>query len=623
MALTAERLDHDALVLTQTSQSAPRARRLPAILFALLGYTYLVGLLAFVSLCALLVLLIARWQVAVWFLIPICATIALIVQTIRVSLPEPEGIVLSRNDAGLLFAATDELRLAFRTPALGEILLTDEFAVRIVQQPRLGLLGWYRQTLLIGLPLLQALSWDQIRALLAREFALAAGAPGRPDGWLRRRRLLWGRLLEQLDGDQPWWHGAIAPFFRWYVPRFLAYSAPLVAVQDLAADHAAAGIVGARQAADALLYQGIVGRFLDHEFWPGLYRQIAVRPDPPEPYRLLGVALLDASRSPGADEWLATALHATDNPVGGAITLAERLATLGQEARVPPSARPAAGQVFVSRLHLAIDDMDRTWREAIGPAWRDQHLYARNTIQALHKLDEAALNRELTPDEALQRARWTEEFGSPAEALTRYREALSLAPSRAEVAFAVGRLLLACGDGDGLSMLDRAMHHDPERTLPACALAVPFLTSRGRVADAETYRQRAHRRVQLLQSARAERQGVRRADTLMPHDLPPDSLAWITGNLATRPAVSAAYLARKEVTHLPERAVYLLAIALDRPRHPFHFWRGDRQHTDALARILAPIAAETDTYLVIPLDPRNTWLRIILDHTPHSAIYHR
>lgn len=610
MALTAERLDpHPPLPLPAPAPTPPG--RIAAITFALLGYAYVAALLALVLLVGAAGLRFVRWELSIWFLIPVLGVAGLLLQSLWVSLPAPEGIILSRNDAGTLFATVDALRLALRAPAIYTIMLTDDLAVRAVQQPDLGLFGRYRNTLLVGLPLLQSLSWDQLRAVLARELALMAGTPGWSDGWLRRRRLLWGRLLEQLEGEQRWWRVAVRPFFRWYVPRFLAYSAPLVGVQELAADHAAAAATSPRHAADALLALAVARRFLDHEFWPGVYRQLPTRRDPPAPFASLQAALDEALHSAASDTWLAAALHDPADAAGPTPALAERLAALGQEPRLPPPATPAAGQIFISRLDLAVRDIDIRWQAGIARAWREQHFYARETIDALRALDTAARTRPLSLDEALQRARWTEEFGSTDEALARYREALAADPERPEASFAVGRLLLARGDDTGLATLDHAMTHDPDRILAACALAVPFLAARGRAADADRYRLRAQRRVQLLQAARAERTDIARDDRLSPHTLTADQLAWVTGNLATFPDLRVAYLARKDALYLPERPIHILGIV------------ADRTTPEALAHIFDPIKAEGDTFLIVPLDPRRAWLKRPLEQTPDATIHRR
>ncbi len=609
MALTAERRDQGSPRPLPAPPRPPRAHRLAAGALALLGYGYLAGLLASAGMVGVLGLLAINWQLSIWLFLPVGGVALLVLNLLWVRLPAPEGIALSRHDAGALFAVVDELRLALGAPAIEAILLTDELAVRIVEQPELGLFGRYRRTMLVGLPLLQALSWDQTQALIARELALLAGTPGWFDGWLRRRRLLWGQLLGQLRDDRRWWRTAISGFFRWYIPAFLGYSAPLVQVQEFAADHTAAGVVGTRHVADALINLAIVRRFLDQEFWPGLYRQITTRPEPPAPYGALGAALPEALGSPRAAEWLAAARHESADPGGSTLPLAERLAALGQEPRLPIVAPAALQRVFGTSLYIALSDMDRRWQGAIAEAWRDQHGYAQETLDTLRELDQTARVRPLTADEALRRAQWTEEFGDTSAALVRYREAVAVAPKRAAVHFALGRLLLARGDGEGVGVLGRAMDRDPELIMPACALIVPFLLAHNRAADAERYRRRAHGRMRMLQAAQSERRAVLADVRLIPHALAPDRLAWLTANLVTLPALRVAYLARKDVSVSPERPVYVLGIV------------AARQATDAVAAMLEPIKDGGDTYLVVALDARNGWLQTALERVPGGEIY--
>jgi len=75
-------------------------------------------------------------------------------------------------------------------------LITDDFNAAVVQIPRLGLLGWYRNTLLIGLPLMKALTRQQLAAVLAHEFGHLAGGHGRLGNWVYRLRFGWARLAQ-------------------------------------------------------------------------------------------------------------------------------------------------------------------------------------------------------------------------------------------------------------------------------------------------------------------------------------------------------------------------------------------------------------------------------------------
>ena len=101
-----------------------------------------------------------------------------------VSLDVPKGQRIANSEAPELFALIDKLRRSLGAPRFHHVLITDDFNAAVVQIPRLGLLGWYRNTLLIGLPLMKALNRQQLAAVLAHKFGHLAGGHGRLGNWI-------------------------------------------------------------------------------------------------------------------------------------------------------------------------------------------------------------------------------------------------------------------------------------------------------------------------------------------------------------------------------------------------------------------------------------------------------
>src|SRR6516225_1867399 len=116
-----------------------------------------------------------------------------------VRLDPPKGRPIANSDAPELFALIDKLRRALGAPRFHHVLITEDFNAAVVQFPRLGLLGWYRNTLLIGLPLMKALTRQQLAAVLAHEFGHLAGGHGRLGNWIYRLRFGWARLAQALQ----------------------------------------------------------------------------------------------------------------------------------------------------------------------------------------------------------------------------------------------------------------------------------------------------------------------------------------------------------------------------------------------------------------------------------------
>lgn len=77
-----------------------------------------------------------------------------IVRSLWVTVPAPEGLKLNRRQVPKLFALVDELTTKLQAPRFHNILLNQEFNAAVVQVPRLGIFGWQENYLLLGLPLM-------------------------------------------------------------------------------------------------------------------------------------------------------------------------------------------------------------------------------------------------------------------------------------------------------------------------------------------------------------------------------------------------------------------------------------------------------------------------------------
>src|SRR5207249_11068756 len=104
-----------------------------------------------------------------------------------------------------------------RMPRLHRTLIAAFVNVGVVHRPRLALFGWYRNYLLLGLPLMQTLSPEEFRTALAHELGHLSRQHGRFGSWIYRIRVMWLRLGAQPQG----WHGGLAT--QWLLTRWAPY----------------------------------------------------------------------------------------------------------------------------------------------------------------------------------------------------------------------------------------------------------------------------------------------------------------------------------------------------------------------------------------------------------------
>jgi Zn-dependent protease with chaperone function len=299
-------------------------------------------------------------------------------------LPRPGGREIRRDEAAALFARLDAMRERIGGPRVHRVLLTDELNAAIVQRPRLGLLGWQENTLILGLRLLQALSEDEAMAVVAHEYGHLAGNHGRFAAFIYRFRNAWGRLQAMSQQWNDWGSRLIARLFRWYAPRFNAYTFALARQNEYLADRTSVELVGAGPAADALMRTGITARYESEGFWPAIQRRIAAEAEPPADRGLMWrQSQRDALDAEARQRYLDAARREATDPFDTHPALVDRLAAIGAAAdgqaaqRLAPPAVSAAESWFGAQLPALSAEFDRRWRDEVADQWKERHEHLR------------------------------------------------------------------------------------------------------------------------------------------------------------------------------------------------------------------------------------------------------
>ena len=181
----------------------PGGYRFRVALLASLGYVYLLVLVVLLLGIVAFVLYYARLNAAVikilW--IPL-VLVGLVLRALWVTIPEPDGKKLEQNEAPELFELIREISTALNGPKAHHVLVSDEFNASIVQIPQFGMFGWLRNYLVVGLPLMRALSPEEFRSVLAHEFGHLSGKHGSFSGWIYRVRQTWIQILTRVHEER-------------------------------------------------------------------------------------------------------------------------------------------------------------------------------------------------------------------------------------------------------------------------------------------------------------------------------------------------------------------------------------------------------------------------------------
>ncbi|HEU4564935.1 MAG TPA: M48 family metallopeptidase [Gemmatimonadaceae bacterium] len=571
--------------LEPIAAASPRAYRLRVIALALLGYAYIGAvLLLLIAALAGCVLLLASGSGGAYFVgkvgFIVLALAWMIARSLWVRFEPPTGRRLAREEAPALFAEAESLRRALDAPRAHRVLLDDQFNAAVAQVPRLGMLGWPRNYLVIGMPLLEALPAEQVRAVLAHEFAHLSRAHGRLGAWIYRVRVTWYQLMQRLDESRH--HGAalFRRFFDWYAPYFGAYTFVLARWHEYEADRLAADIVGARTMAQTLVDLRARGEFLGERFWPAVWAGTSCGEPAPEDVYL---RLASATREPVPDaelaRWHAAVLKLrTDSgdthpaprdrlaALVGPVDAAGRLAD-GSELRPSPAFAATAAEHYLGASHERLAaEIGAVWRREVEEGWRARVEGGRAAREGLAALAAKAGAGGLTMEERWREAEWREEVHGAGAALPLYEALLRDDPGHLSALFACGRILLGRGEERGIALIEQTMARDHDATLAGCEIIAGWLTAEGRLEEAERWRERGREKARLMREAHRERVYITASDRYEPPALAPEAVEAIVRQLDGIQGVRSAYLARKVVRHLADEAPHhVLAIIAAAP----------------------------------------------------------
>jgi Zn-dependent protease with chaperone function len=458
----------------------------------------------------------------------------------------------------------DRMRAQMKGPRFHHVLITDDVNAAVVQRPAFGLFGWPRNYLLLGLPLLEAMTPDEALAVVAHEYGHLAGSHGRFGAFIYRLRLTWG-TVQAVTSQWPGWAGAGArKALGWYVPYFNAYTFVLARANEYQADRASADLVGADVAAHALKRVNLAGprheRFMDD-----VATRVREQAEPPADLTLRWAA--EAALAPSTEQargWLDRALQRLPLPHDTHPGLQDRLQALRSDsAELPPLAvgRSAAQAWLGAGLDSLRQQLAHDWQTRVQPRWRERHAEVQTQREELAGLLALpAHDRDQLRRSVLLRQQLEPGFDAVA-ALAAFNAAHADDPVGV---FHEGVARLEAGDEAGLALLDRAMALDAECTGPACQRAFGYLSERGD-ARARLYAERFRQREELeTQRYRQAMEFSVKHELRAPTELPPDAVQQCRALLAAdRRHIAEAYVARRVLPADPTLATYVVAVRLD------------------------------------------------------------
>ena len=277
--------------------------------------------------------------------------IALCYALFRVRIDAPDGVKASKRGEPTLWRVVEDICAAAGTAPPAGIFIVDDANASSAIVPRARWRGDAENYLVLGLPLLIALTPAQARAVIAHEVGHLAMAHGKSVVAIRKTLAIFDMIAARAQETGNLTLQLLSRFYDFAGAPFAAAANRLSRAHEFAADRVAGDIAGCVAAAEALIAMALVEQLIGERVCLlSQERQLIETRQPAD----MGSPLVSILTQTGAAQ--------CSHPA-----LAERLAALGVGARAPAPAGPDhAAAAWIENLDALVAQFDSDRRRWIA-----------------------------------------------------------------------------------------------------------------------------------------------------------------------------------------------------------------------------------------------------------------
>ena len=409
-----------------------------------------------------------------WFLVEVMGAISVFCGFLSIQLYHsrpgtPSGVRIEENQAPLLFSMLGRRVSHFGIKPIDHVILTPRAELIVQATPSWPVPFFHKYTLCVGAPSLFFISPGQFRLALAGAFAANTRRQNSVLGWAVQASDDWVAIIKSLESHPTLY----AKLFLKLASRIAEFTERLSTelrenLQQIQTRWVLEN-TDETNAMDYLANHVVASSFLAQQYWPMIFKAAERCPTPVvKPFSHFELILEKILTENSAKRWL---LHAQASRDARHADLRDLLAALGidhlQWSKLPE--RNAFHGIFKSSAILK--DLDGYWQTTVVTEWNQRHRSFREDKTRFKTLQERAQLQSLRGESAFRYMQLATKFLDKADATLVYLSMYKGNQDNADICFASGREMLACGYSQvGYEALQRASELDSSLAIRAQTL---------------------------------------------------------------------------------------------------------------------------------------------------------
>ncbi|MDJ0847287.1 MAG: M48 family metalloprotease [Myxococcota bacterium] len=540
--------------------------------------------------------------------VPAIAIAGLMVRAVFVRIPRPEGHYLEGDLKRAVLDFFEPIRAATGGCRIDDVVIVSDLNAAVQQRPRWGLLGPSTNYLIIGAPLFQLMTAEELKAVIAHEFGHLSHAHGRMGATVYRLDHALRHAASAIEEKaKPGIAAWTFKFFNWFQPRFDTVTFAMRRGQEYEADSVAAGATSARAIGASLCRLHAVGDAWG-AYWSRIWSGSRGEEDNARirPWHRLSGEFPDVFDPESGAASIQAALEREATYDDTHPCLRDRLAALEVEPSPPslPSSR-ALDEIFApAQREALLDRLDAIWCDGSRENWRESHRAYREAEDRLASL--SSQRASLDEPGLLQLASLEEDLVDADAARSTLAELVERFPESAEARFHQGRLLF---EGD-FPASERAFVACVERDLEWLPDALRYVRHRyeqdGREIDSSPLHPFVERYQQRVERANEERESVNADDTFVAAHLSDEEREGLVERLARYPEIRALDLVEKEAEQFREHRMFVLGLSVNKLHDNVEV--KEEKWLDRVSPSISEVLPDPHTYFPLFVEKRSPWI---------------